>query len=71
VQVNIEIMRAFVRLRLLLSQHKELAARRDTLEQKYDANFEVVLDAIRDLMMPPVPDKRSIGFTADIGRRKS
>lgn len=71
VQVNIEIMRAFARLRLLLSQHKELAARLDALEQKYDANFKVVFDAIRDLMMPAVPDKRSIGFTADIGRRKS
>lgn len=65
VQVNIEIMRAFVRLRQVLSEHKVLAARLDALEQKYDANFKVVFDAIRQLMAPPAQKKRGIGFLAD------
>ena len=47
IEVNIAIMRAFVRLRQLLSSHKDLARRMDELEQKYDANFRVVFDAIR------------------------
>lgn len=70
VKVNIEIMRAFVRLRQLLSENKELAARLDALEQKYDANFKAVFDAIRQLMIPPPQKKRSIGFTTDIHERK-
>lgn len=71
VLVNIEIMRAFVRLRQVLSEHKELAARLDSLERKYDANFKAVFDAIRQLMAPPETAKRPIGFTADIERKKS
>ena len=71
VMVNIEIMRAFVRLRQLLSENKELAARLDALEQKYDANFKAVFDAIRQLMIPPSQNKRSIGFTTDINERKT
>ncbi len=70
VQVNIEIMRAFVRLRQVLSEHKELAACLDSLEQKYDANFKAVFDAIRQLMAPSNPPKRPIGFTADITQKK-
>ncbi len=66
VQVNIEIMRAFVRLRQVLSEHKELAARLDDLEQRYDANFKAVFDAIRQLMAQPVRKSRPIGFTAKI-----
>ena len=63
IDVNIEIMRAFVRLREMLTTHKELARRLDDLEQKYDAQFRVVFDAIRQLMAPPVPPiKRRIGF---------
>ncbi len=65
VQVNIEIMRAFVRLRQVLSEHKDLAVRLDALEDKYDANFKAIFDAIRQLMAPPVEKKRSIGFMAD------
>lgn len=65
VRVNIEIMRAFVRLRQVLSEHKELAARLDALEDKYDANFKAVFDAIRQLMAPPAQKKRGIGFLAD------
>ncbi len=62
VQVNIEIMRAFIRLRRILSSHVELARKLDTLEKKYDAQFKVVFDAIRQLMAPPAPKRRPIGF---------
>jgi hypothetical protein len=64
VQVNIEIMRAFVRLRQMLAAHKELAGRLDELEKKYDAQFKGVFDAIRQLMAPPAPKRRRIGFRA-------
>jgi hypothetical protein len=63
VQVNIEIMRAFVRLRAMASSYKELANKIHTLEQKYDAQFKGVFDAIRALMAPPPGGaKRRIGF---------
>jgi hypothetical protein len=63
VMVNIEIMRAFVRLRRLLSSNAELAKKLDALERKYDAQFKVVFDAIRELMAPPAkPENRPIGF---------
>jgi len=62
VAVNIEIMRAFVRLRLLLASNKELARRLDALEAKTDAQFAAVFEAIRQLMTPPEPKKRPIGF---------
>ncbi len=62
VQVNIEIMRAFVRLRKLVATHKYLARKLETLEKRYDAQFKVVFDAIRELMAPPTPKKRKIGF---------
>jgi hypothetical protein len=54
VQVNIEIMRAFVRLREMIVSNKELAKRLDELEQKYDSQFKVVFDAIRQLMIPAI-----------------
>jgi hypothetical protein len=61
--VNIEIMRAFVRLRQMLSLHADLARKLLSLEKKYDAQFKVVFDAIRELMAPPEPKKkRRIGF---------
>jgi hypothetical protein len=62
VQVNIEIMRAFVRLRELMATHKDLVRRLNDMEKKYDAQFKVVFDAIRELMTPPEPRKRKIGF---------
>src|SRR2546426_637900 len=63
VHVNIAIMRAFVRLRELLNTHKELARKLAALERKYDAQFKVVFDAIRELMAPsPLPARRQIGF---------
>ena len=65
VQVNIEIMRAFVRLRQMLASHADLARRLDALEQKYDAQFKSVFDAIRELMRPTVPRRRrATGFQA-------
>ena len=64
IQVNIEIMRAFVRLRRILASNRELARKLDELERKYDRQFAVVFDAIRQMMTPPVPRRRRIGFTA-------
>ena len=62
VQVNIAIMRAFVKLREMIASNKDLARRLDDIEKKYDAQFKVVFDAIRQLMTPPEPKKRKIGF---------
>ncbi len=62
VQVNIEIMRTFIRLRQLLSSNGELARRLDLLEKKYDARFKVVFEAIRRLMAPPATNRRPLGF---------
>ena len=63
VQVNIAIMRTFVRLREVLATHKDLARKLQALEGKYDAQFKVVFDAIRELMKPtPPPPQRRIGF---------
>ena len=55
-------MRAFVRLREILSTHKDLARKLEELEKKYDEQFRIVFDAIRQLMTPPDPPKRRIGF---------
>jgi hypothetical protein len=63
VQVNIAIMRAFVRLRQMLLSNADLARKLEAPEKKYDAQFRVVFDAIRELMKPPEPPpKRQIGF---------
>jgi len=63
--VNVEIMRAFIRLRGMLAAHKDLARRLDELERKYDRQFAVVFDAIRELMEPPKePPKGRMGFRA-------
>jgi len=62
VKVNVEIMRAFVRLRKLLATHTDLARKLTALEQKYDEQFKVVFDAIRALMAPPEKPCKKIGF---------
>jgi len=62
IKVNIAIMRAFVRLRQMLASNAELARKLDALEKKYDAQFRVVFDAIRQLMAPPAKPKRRIGY---------
>jgi hypothetical protein len=65
VRVNIEIMRAFVRLRRLLATHADLARKLEAMERKYDAQFRAVFDAIRELMAPPLqPKSGRIGFSA-------
>ncbi|MBM4323246.1 MAG: ORF6N domain-containing protein [Deltaproteobacteria bacterium] len=67
VQVNIQIMRTFAKLREIISLNKDLAKRLDELERKYDAQFKVVFDAIRQLMRPAEPEtpKRGIGFLVE------
>jgi len=63
VQVNVEIMRAFVRLRRMLATNAGMARKLAALAKKSDAQFSVVFDAIRELMSPPEPKKkRPIGF---------
>jgi predicted RNA-binding protein len=64
VHVNIEIMRAFVRLRQILGAHKELEGKLEEMEIKYDEQFRVVFEAIRQLMTPPEPPRKKIGFEA-------
>ena len=63
--VNIEIMRTFVRLRQMLASNTQLARKLADLEKKYDAQFKVVFDAIRQLMTPPQPKNRKIGFLVE------
>jgi len=68
VQVNIVIMRAFVRLRQILSTHKELAQKLKELEQRvgeHDENIFEIFEAIRKLMQPPEKTSRRIGFIVD------
>jgi len=62
VQVSIQVVRAFIRLREAVASHKDLGRRLDQLEKKYDAQFKAVFDAIRQLITPPEPKKRKIGF---------
>jgi hypothetical protein len=62
IRVNVEIMRAFVRLRRMLVSHDELAQKVATLERRYDGQFKVVFEAIRKLMAPPAGQHRTIGF---------
>ncbi len=62
IDVNVAIMRAFVKLREFALTHKELSRKLNDLEKKYDSQFKVVFDAIRQLMTPPEPKKRKIGF---------
>jgi hypothetical protein len=63
--VNIEIVRAFVYLRKIISEHADLAQRIDELEELYDGKFQIVFDAIRGLIKPPPPkEKKRIGYLA-------
>jgi len=67
IRVNIEIMRAFVRLRGLLASHEELTHKLDALERKYDGHFRVVFEAIRQMMVIDSTKKRRIGFRGSGG----
>ncbi len=62
VQVNVEIVRAFVRLRRTLASHSDLARQLETLEGKYDKQFKMVFDTLRELMKPAEPKRHKIGF---------
>ena len=64
IQVNIGIMRAFVRLRQYLATHQDLARRLDTLQRNHETKFEIVFEAIRQLSAPPPSRRRPIGFRA-------
>jgi hypothetical protein len=69
IAVNIAIMRTFVRLRQILATHKELAERLKAMEKKYDKQFKVVFDILRQLMEPPQgPPKSPIGFMLRKGK---
>ena len=69
ISVNIEIMRAFVKLRQMLASNTELSRRLDKLEGKYDRQFKVVFDAIRQLMSPAVSEHKQIGFRSRSGKK--
>lgn len=65
VRVNIEVMRAFVRMRRMVPEHKDPSQRLDALEGKYDGRFRVVFRAIRRLMEPPRGPPKVIGFRTE------
>ena len=65
IEVNILIMRAFVKLREMLATHKDLAKKLEEMEKKYDEQFKVVFEAIYELMKPPEPSRRRIGFKSE------
>ena len=63
IRASVEVVRAFVHLREILIAHKDLAQKLNELEKKYDDQFKVVFEAIRQLMIPPEPEKKTkIGF---------
>jgi ORF6N domain len=73
IAVNIQIMRAFVRMRAMLASNTALARKLNELERKYqhhDEAIAAILSAIRELMNPPEPKRRPIGFTADISEKR-
>ena len=65
VRVNIQIMRTFVALRKVLESHKELSKILEEMEEKYDQRFQIVFEAIRQLLEPPAKSERKIGFRVD------
>jgi phage regulator Rha-like protein len=62
VQVNIQIMRTFTKLREMLMTHKDLKKKIEAMEKKYDYQFKIVFDAIKQLLEPPEKTKKKIGF---------
>ncbi len=66
IQVNIQVMRSFIRLREMLMSHKDLKEKLEAMEQKYDHQFRIVFDAIKQLLEPPASStKKKYGFLAD------
>jgi len=70
IAVNVEIMRAFVRLRQLLASHTALARKLESLEKRYDKQFKVVFDAIRQLMAPPPSDEEKLPMGFHLPEKK-
>ena len=70
IQVNIQIILAFIKLREMLASNADLARKLDAMEKKYDTQFKVVFDAIRQFMAPPLTKKKEIGFHAKENREK-
>ena len=68
IHASIQVVRAFMRLRVILASHKQLHRKLSALERKYDSQFKEVFDSIRDLMQPPVSHRRRIGFVAGSAR---
>ena len=62
VAASLQVVRAFIKLRTMIISNAELSKKVDALEKKYDRQFKVVFDAIRQLMIPPEPKRKSIGF---------
>jgi hypothetical protein len=71
ITTSVQVVRAFIRLRELLASHKDLSRRLDELEAKYDKQFTVVFDAIRQLMAPAKHKPREIGYHTLVRRRRS
>jgi hypothetical protein len=76
IEMNVFVVRAFVKLRELLSSNRELARRFEQLEARldkrlteHDVSIAAILSAIRELMNPPAPKRRAIGFTADLTKK--
>jgi hypothetical protein len=69
IQTSVEVVRAFIRLREMLSANRDLARRLDELEKKYDGQFASVFDAIRQLMTTPKPEPREVGFHTLVRKR--
>jgi hypothetical protein len=65
IQVNIEIMRSFIKIRNILSEHKDLLKKIDAMEKNYDRQFRIVFQIIRELNAPEVKDKKKIGFKTE------
>ncbi|MFH1282148.1 MAG: ORF6N domain-containing protein [bacterium] len=62
IQVNIAIMRVFVKLRRIIESHKELLKKIEDMERKYDGQFKIIFEVIKELMKPPEKSKRIVGF---------
>lgn len=71
IETSILVVRAFIKLRQMLASHTALAHKLETLEKKYDKRFRVIFEAIRQLMTPPEPKRRPIGFQTQNKKKRS
>jgi len=62
IQVNIQIMRTFSKIRQMIDTHKDLRRKIEEMERNYDRKFKTIFDALRELLQAPAPPKRKIGF---------